>query len=259
MRRIFLSIVPILILSGYVFAGTIPTRTGDQNGMFIGSETDQYDNGSGLYTGIQQGELGIKFPAFNPRIVILAPEAASATAYRSVTISTTTLTASGTSWYAIKSGGLALTQPITPRNLVFIASFAGGTSTKTATCSAYIQGYNQRGKFTTETIAFSTNSGVGYVAWIQVSTVTITASKIATEKTGAALTLSMGSGTKLGIEAQIYSKSEILKINESTTAINPSLTTGATTYDLTYNTYVPVKVIPNGSVNYTLFLKPKKR
>ena len=248
MRRIFLSIVPILILSGYVFAGTIPTRTGDQNGMFIGSETDQYN--AGLQTGIGEGELGVAYPAFNPMVVYSAPEAASATAYKSVAISTATLKANGTAWTLAKGD---YTDVITPRNLVFSATFAAGGSTKTINCIATVVGKNQRGESISSSISFSTTTGTGLSAFSTITSVSITCSAATNDKLSSTVTLRMGSGVAIGVPADLKAVGEVLKVIE-----NKALVTTGYTLSLVYDT-ITFAAAPDGTKNYIMYLKPVKR
>ena len=234
------------------------------------------DTNDSTFTGITPatGDLYVKGhqynynPMFNPTLVWVAPEAASGTAYATITIATYTTTTNAllapTTAMTLAIG--SYTDVITPRNLVFLASstYAGGTSYVKS--SALVTGTDLFGNTQTETIAFSTSStvpnytGIGNRAWSSVTSVTITNSSC-TVGNVSTLVYYMGSGAKLGLSAYLVNASsstgtEVLKVIENKTLVVPN--TWASGFNTTYQTYTPAAAT-DGSKNYVIYLVPKTR
>jgi len=169
------------------------------------------------------------------------PATSSATILATTSISTATLVASGTS-YTLAAADY--TDVIFPRNLIVDVYFAVGEPTAVVTGNLVVTGYNQLGKSVSETIAISTNSAAGVIAWSTVTNLEFT-DVTATNTLGDA-SLSVGVGTKIGLSNNIQNSADILKcIENGATSTTYTLSTTYETIDFASD--------PNGTRDYFLY------
>lgn len=242
MKKIVIALIAPLVFGSIALAE--PTRFGSDNGVVIGGQSDQ-----GTVT-VGAGQLFVTNPTLNAPVIYLAPATASATAYENATsISTTTLVAGATT---LTLANADYTDIITPRNVVAVVSFAVGKATTTVAGTLLVTGKNQRGESATETLTVSTTSATGSVAWSTITSLKWTITSITGRVDTDNALLDVGSGTKIGLPANLNASTEVLKVIE-----NGSLTT---TYTLstTYDTITFVNA-PDGSKNYQVWLKPQMR
>ena len=218
------------------------TSTGDSGGLVVGTEVDQ-----GTFT-VTGGQLWVTNPTFDPPVVYVAPATASATAYKVLNISSATIMAAATTWTLANAN---YTDMITPRNLVFVSSAATTNTAQVMSLSALVTGKNQRGEATTETIAFSTTTGTGSVAWSTVTSVKITATTVGTGA-DTNITIDMGSGVKIGLPADLNTSGEVLKVIE-----NAALST-TYTLNVIYDT-ITFAAAPDSTKHYQVWLRPRMR
>ncbi len=196
---------------------------------------------------------------FNPPIVFLAPKIANTTVIMSTATHTSTLVglvANGTSYTLAKSDYADM---VTPRNIqiVFCSTAPLVTAQMHSTATVVVAGKNTRGEAISETITAHENSSTsipGLNAFSTITSFTITGATV-TFNAGYAATsvgFNIGPGTKIGLPADLDSSTEVLKVIE-----NGALST-AYTLNTTYDTIVFASA-PDGSKNYTAYLKPPKR
>ena len=139
------------------------------------------------------------------------PTASTTSILATHAIDTTTLTGATTA-YTLALGDI--TDIILPRNLVVDASFSTGEATTTVTGSMVIAGMDQFGISATETLAVSTNSATGAVAWSTLLSLTFSDFVISGASTGT-INLSVGTGNKIALMNNIRTSGDVLKVIEA--------------------------------------------
>lgn len=174
------------------------------------------------------------------------PTASTSSVLNAVTISTTSL-AAGTTTYALALGDY--TDVILPRNVTVDVDFATGKATTTVSGTLTIIGKNQFGRSVNETIAVSTNTATGNVAFSTITSLVYTAFTI----TGASednILLTVGTGVKIGLSNNITSTANFIKVIEDGAT--------STTYvgNATYNT-IQFASAPDGSKDYQVLYEAR--
>jgi hypothetical protein len=163
---------------------------------------------------------------------LITVAAASATAYFDNDIATSTLIA-GATLYTLAAGDFTNAEHC--RNIVVDIDFATGESTATFVGTALISGVNGLGDSVTETLVLSTNSVTGNVAWSGAVSVLITATTISVTPNDSDVNIEMGTGNKLGLANNITASTDLIRIIEGTSWVDPT----TTTVSVTYNTVTP--------------------
>ncbi|MGA2875357.1 MAG: hypothetical protein ABSE82_07435 [Nitrososphaerales archaeon] len=238
MKKLLLLALALVSLSAIVYAEPTYTGGNGNNGFVIGSKNQM--KATALTP--TEGQLMVINPTFNQQMVFSAPEAASQSAYMTVSVATMTLVAGATT-FPLANG--TYTNTITPRNLVIVST---APATAAVVGSAFVQGVDCMGIARSETISVSTNVATGVWAYSSVTSVTFTITSI----NNLPVSLQIGSGNAIGVPAMLDSTSEILKVIE-----NKALSTSYT-YSTTYNT-ITFAAAPDGTKNYIVYAMPKMR
>jgi hypothetical protein len=253
-KKIITLIAPLLISASLYagIAGNNNSRFGDQNGVIVGSDTNENTFFTATGSTVTAGQILVydklyRYKSYaNPSPVIyLAPATASGTAYKVLNISSATIMAAATTWTLASS---MYTDIITPRNLVFVSSAATTNTAQVMSLSALVTGVDAKGNSATETITFSTTTGTGNIAWSTITSVVVSATAVGTGA-DTNITIDMGSGVKIGLPCDLISSSEVLKVTE-----NAAL---STTYTLstTYDT-ITFAAAPDSTKHYVVWLRP---
>lgn len=162
-------------------------------------------------------------------------------------LTTTTLVTAGTTYI---TGDL--TQPDYPRNVVVYSSFSFvGGSTITVVATATVYGQDVFNRFVSEQIAFSTNTGVGNIAFASVSSVTVVCSSVSTVIPSPNIAVNIGYGVKIGLSNKVTQTADVYKVLES----NVNVAVSAVTLNTTYNT-ITFTTPPNATRDYNVWIKP---
>lgn len=170
------------------------------------------------------------------------PAVSTAAILNSVSITTTSLVASATT-YSLENGDF--TDIVFPRNITADCAFATGEATTTVIGTLTITGKNQFGIATTESIAMSTNAVAGNVCWSTITSLefndfTISGASVSN------IVLSVGTGLKIALSNNIESAIDIIKVIESGAASTTYILN--TTYDSIY-----FASAPNGTNDYYVY------
>jgi hypothetical protein len=257
MKRILKSLIALAMLFVLPMLGHTTTFQGtcypsglstDTNGD--ATDTDSYTSRTGVTNGdvFVKGILESYTGIMQKKDIWLAPEIASATAYKILNISSATIMASATTWTLANTD---YTNVITPRNLVFVSSCATTNSAQAMSLSALVTGIDARGNSTTETITFSTTTGTGNIAWSSVTSIKVTATKVGTGA-DTNISIDVGSGVKIGLSNSCVASGDMLKVLE-----NGAI---STTYTLntTYST-ITFASAPNSTQHYQVLYKVRTR
>ncbi len=249
MKKILLALVlsSILGIVSYAAIGDIAswgTNTGGDNALTVDSSGNTNVKGALAVTGAATFDSTITASAgfMNYTQTFIDPATASATAYDTASISTTTLVAGATT-LTLANGDY--TDMIHPRNVVAVIDFATGIATTTVAGTLLITGVNTRGTASTESLTVSTNSATGSVAWSTITSLVWTITSVTGRESAENANLKLGSGVKMGIDNDVTAAADITKVIEA-----GSLTT-TYTLNTTYDT-ISFVTAPNGSNDYTV-------
>jgi hypothetical protein len=170
------------------------------------------------------------------------PAVSTAAVLNSVSITTTSLVASATT-YTLANGDF--TDIVFPRNITADCDFATDESVSAVAGTLTITGYNQFGIAATESVSITTNAVAGSVCWSSITSLEFSDFTIS----GAAeanISLAVGTGLKIALSNNIQNTTDAIKVIEA----------GATSTTYTLNTTydsISFASAPNGTSDYYVY------
>src|SRR3990167_11298603 len=192
--------------------------------------------------------LNVASGIVNVSETFLDAAAVSTTALAALTVTSTTLVNSGTTYvYSVPD----FIQPDVPRTIVLRSSWIAGNSTATISLTALVIGSASTGQYLRESVSFSTTPGASNNAFAYVSSITITGVSGATMAANCPLRIEIGVGENLGLSNPITSSTDLYHFWENGVSITSA------TVNTTYNTWRS-PTATNGAVDRIIKYKTKK-